>query len=64
LTELVRRAAAVFGLEAAISYEGTVPEYIEFHTSDRSMADLFGFSPAVSLEAGLRHLYDHLSARA
>jgi UDP-glucose 4-epimerase len=64
LTELVRRAAAAFGLEPEISYEGEVPERIEFRSADRFMAERFGFSPSVSLEDGLRRLHDHLKAES
>ena len=60
LTELVRRAAAAFGLEPEIAYEGEVPERIEFRSTDRTMAERYGFSPVVELEAGLRLLHDHL----
>jgi UDP-glucose 4-epimerase len=62
LTELVRRAAGAFGVEPEIDYEGAVPEHIEFRSADRTMADRFGFAPAVGLEAGLRLLHDHLRA--
>ena len=64
LTELVRRAAAVFGLQADIAHEGAVPEYIEFQSADRTMAQRFGFAPSVSLEAGLQELHAHLAAPA
>jgi UDP-glucose 4-epimerase len=60
LTELVIRAAAAFGVEPEIDYEGEVPEHIEFRSSDRAMAEQFGFTPTVELEAGLRLLRDHL----
>jgi nucleoside-diphosphate-sugar epimerase len=60
LTDLVRRAAAAFGLEPEIAYEGEVPEHIEFRSRDRTMAQRYGFTPAVGLEAGLGLLRDHL----
>jgi nucleoside-diphosphate-sugar epimerase len=62
LTQLVRRAAATFGVEPEIAYEGEVPERIEFRSTDRTMAGRYGFSPVVELEAGLRLLHDHLRA--
>jgi nucleoside-diphosphate-sugar epimerase len=62
LTELVRRAAGAFGIAPEIEYEGEVPEHIEFRSSDRTMAERFGFAPSVELEAGLRLLRDHLRA--
>ena len=61
LTRLVHRAAAAFGVEPIVSHEGNVPEHIDFHSDDPTMADRFAFSPAVSLEAGLRNLHAHLA---
>ena len=62
LTELVQRAARTFGVVPDIEYEGEVPERIEFHSTDRAMAEQFGFTPTVELETGLRHLHEHLRA--
>jgi nucleoside-diphosphate-sugar epimerase len=64
LTELVLRAAATFGVTPEIDYEGEVPESIEFRSVDRTMAERFGFSPAVDLTSGLLRLRDHLQATA
>ena len=64
LTELVLRAASVFGAKPEIQYEGEVPEHIEFRSADRTMAERFGFTPAVDLESGLLRLRDHLLATA
>jgi UDP-glucose 4-epimerase len=60
LTDLVRRAAAAFGIDPKIEYEGEVPKHIEFHSTDRTMAERFGFAPAVALADGLRCLCEHL----
>jgi nucleoside-diphosphate-sugar epimerase len=60
LTELVERSASTFGLEARITYEGAVPEYIQFHTVDQTMRERLGFTPSLSLEEGLRAFADHL----
>jgi len=62
--ELVRTAAAVFGLEAEITCAGSVPEYIEFRSGDHTMRERYGFAPVVSLEDGLRRLAIHLGHRA
>ena len=62
LTDLVRRAAAVFGVAPEIDYEGEVPERIDFHSVDRTMAERFAFTPSVDLESGLVRLRDHLLA--
>lgn len=61
LNELVKRAAMVFSLEAEIRYEGTVPEYNEFYSTDSSMKERVGFLPAVSLEDGLKRLRSYLA---
>jgi nucleoside-diphosphate-sugar epimerase len=60
LTDLVEQAAASFGLEADISYEGEVPEYIEFRSVDRSCRDALGFEPEIKLSDGLGHLHQYL----
>jgi len=59
LTQLVEQAADVFGLKADIRYEGQVPEYIEFHSADRTQ-EAFGFMPSVDLQTGLQELLVHL----
>jgi UDP-glucose 4-epimerase len=60
LTGLVEDAARAFRLEAQITYEGGVPEHIEFHSTDSYMVERHGFRPAVPLEEGLRRLQEHL----
>ena len=63
ITDLVQAAAAAFGLEADVRYEGSVPEYIEFRSVDRTMQDRYAFRPAVGLAEGLQRLAAHLGAR-
>ncbi len=60
IIDLVRRAGEAFGLNAEISFEGTVSEYNEFCSEDRTMFDQFGFLPLVSLGDGLHRLAAHL----
>ena len=60
LSELVERAACAFDLEADITYEGNVPEYIQFFTVDDAVRDRLGFTPTVTLEDGLRRFAAHL----
>jgi len=60
LTQLVKNAADVFNLEAEISYEGSVPEYIKFFSSDQFMFKNYEFLPAVTLREGLLNLLDYL----
>ena len=53
LKDLVTRAARRFGLEAQIEFVGEVPEYIEFHSTDRTMETQFSFTPSIDLDEGL-----------
>jgi len=59
LRELVEQAAGVFGLKADIRYESHVPEYIQFHSVDRTQ-EAYGFTPRMDLQTGLRDLLVHL----
>jgi nucleoside-diphosphate-sugar epimerase len=54
LTDLVRQAGQAFCLDAELSYQGEVPEYIEFFSTDKRMQDDYAFRPAISLADGLR----------
>lgn len=58
LKDLVTQAAATFGLQAEVEYQGEVPEYIEFHSGDRTMETQFGFKPAIGLADGLTKFRD------
>jgi nucleoside-diphosphate-sugar epimerase len=57
---VVTRAAHVFGLEPQITHEASTAEYIQFVIDPLPFAALYHFMPAISLEAGLKHLADHL----
>jgi UDP-glucose 4-epimerase len=59
---LVETAADVFGVRAELSYEGTVPEYIEFHSVDEAMRARYGFTPQIKLSAGLQRFAAFLSS--
>lgn len=50
---VVEAMARVVDAKVTIRHEGTVPEYIEFRTTDRSMRDRFGFTPRIAFEDGL-----------
>jgi nucleoside-diphosphate-sugar epimerase len=58
--ELVEEAARIFNVEALITMEGKVPEYIEFRPSPTAMKDIFGFTPAIPLKEGMKILAQHL----
>lgn len=62
VTELVKNAARIFDLEPEISYEGDVPEYIEFFSDDEYMKKRYGFSPSVPLESGLLRLLAYVQS--
>jgi nucleoside-diphosphate-sugar epimerase len=58
LTDLVTRSARLFGVEPEIELVGEVPEYIEFRSTDPTMASDFGFVPAIGLPEGLARFRD------
>ncbi|MEO5617928.1 MAG: NAD-dependent epimerase/dehydratase family protein [Candidatus Eisenbacteria bacterium] len=59
---LVRTAAATFGLDPRLRFEGEVPEFIEFRSTDRSLRERHAFGPQVPLAEGLQRLAGHLAA--
>lgn len=54
LKALVETAAEVFGMQAEITYTGTVPEYIDFYSVDSAMKSKYDFIPGIDLREGLR----------
>jgi nucleoside-diphosphate-sugar epimerase len=65
---VVEAMARVVDAKVAIRHEGTVPEYIEFRSNDRTMRDRFGFTPRIAFEDGLarfKHFLDatHVTSR-
>jgi UDP-glucose 4-epimerase len=58
---VVTAMADVLGVPIRVRHEGTVPEYIEFHSVDTSMRDRFGVMPSVSFADGLQRLHRFLS---
>ena len=58
LKKLVEQTANIFGIEAKITYNGTVPEFIEFNSNDLTMKKDFNFSPKTSLKEGLLKFHD------
>ena len=61
--DVVRAMAANLGIDVNIRYEGDVPEYIEFRSTDTAMRDRFGVTPSVAFDAGLGRLRAFLDAR-
>jgi nucleoside-diphosphate-sugar epimerase len=64
IEQLVRTAAATFGVEPRIAFEGEVPEHIEFRSGDPTMREHHAFQPRIPLPDGLRRLAAHLAAGA
>lgn len=50
--EVVQAMARALGVDIVIRHEGTVPEYIQFHTVDRTMRERFGVVPSIPFDAG------------
>ena len=61
--DVVRAMAANLGVDVNIRYEGEVPEYIEFRSTDTAMRDRFGITPTIAFDAGLGRLRAFLDAR-
>lgn len=58
---VVQAMARVAGVPVSVRHEGTVAEYIEFRSVDRTMRDRFALSPSTSFEEGLRRLQAFLA---
>jgi len=60
LKALVQKAAELFGLDAEISYQSVVPEYIEFFSVDDTLRKVYQFTPQIDLADGLRRFAEFL----
>ena len=60
---VVEAMARVVNANVTIRHEGTVPEYIEFRTNDRTMRERFGFTPRIAFDDGLARFKQFLDAR-
>lgn len=63
INDLVRTMAAAIGVDIHIRHEGQVPEYIQFHSIDKTMRERFGMMPRVSFADGLARLHAFLMNR-
>ena len=61
VNEVVRAMAKNLGVEVTVRHEGHVPEYIEFRSVDRTMAERFEVRPSIAFDAGLERLRAHLN---
>lgn len=60
INDLVLCAAKVCNITPQISYQGSVPECIDFKTSDSKAYQYFGIKPKISLEDGLHRYLEWL----
>jgi len=56
INDIVATMASAIGVEVSVRHEGTVPEYIEFRSTDTTMRDRFGIAPTISFADGLKRL--------
>lgn len=61
VNHVVQAMANVLGAEITVRHEGAVAEYIEFRSTDTTMREEFGVSPARPFEDGLRELQAFLN---
>ncbi len=59
INQLVKEAARIFKRKIKIIHKGKVPEYNQFYASSNTFNRLFGFKPKISLEEGLKKLYQY-----
>jgi UDP-glucose 4-epimerase len=62
INEIVSKMAALLGVDVTVRHEGTVPEYIEFRSTDTTMRERFGIRPSITFEQGLEQLRRHLAS--
>ena len=62
VNDVVKTMASSLGVEVTVRHEGTVPEYIQFHSTDRTMRDTFGVRPSIAFADGLQRLSAFLAA--
>ena len=51
---VVQAMARALGVDVTLRHEGTVPEYIQFRSVDRSMRERFNVTPSIPFEEGFR----------
>lgn len=64
IDDVVHAMARALGIDVAIRHEGVVPEYIEFRTVDKTMAERFGVTPRVSFEDGFKRFQQFFADEA
>jgi nucleoside-diphosphate-sugar epimerase len=61
VNDVVQAMAKNLGVQVNVRHEGHVAEYIEFRSTDTTMADRFGVRPSIAFDAGLERLRAHLA---
>ena len=56
VNDVVTTMASALGVAVTVRHEGTVPEYIQFHSIDSTMRDRFGVRPSIAFVDGLKRL--------
>jgi nucleoside-diphosphate-sugar epimerase len=56
VNDIVRTMASAFGADVTVRHEGTVPEYIRFHSADTTMRDTFAVVPSIGFGDGFARL--------
>jgi nucleoside-diphosphate-sugar epimerase len=63
INDIVSTMASALGVDVSVRHEGTVPEYIQFRSTDTTMRDRFGVAPATPFVDGLQRLSAFLDAK-
>jgi nucleoside-diphosphate-sugar epimerase len=56
VNDVVNTMASVLGVGVTVRHEGTVPEYIQFHSADTTMRERFGVTPSIAFADGMKRL--------
>ncbi len=60
VTQMVTRAAHIFGLAPRLHFNDATAEYIQFVIDPQPFASTYQFTPSIPLEVGLKRLATHL----
>ena len=63
INDIVSTMASALGVEVTVRHEGTVPEYIQFRSTDTTMREKFNVTPATTFAEGLRGLSAFLGGK-
>ena len=63
VNDVVTTMGSALGVDVTVRHEGTVPEYIQFHSTDTTMRERFGVRPTIAFADGLKRLSEFLAPR-